>query len=44
MWQYLQMERKNHFCMVHESIPHELLPILHNFDDLRYMLLATPKP
>lgn len=44
MWQYLQMERKNNFCMVHESIPHELLPILHNFDDLRYMLLATPKP
>lgn len=33
----------SNYCMVHESIPEELLPMLYYGGDGKYMLLATPK-
>lgn len=39
----LAVSHNMNFCMVHEDIPHELLPILYYCGDGDYMLLATSR-
>lgn len=43
MKEAFRMDRLGNFCMVHERIPEELLPILYYRGEGDYMLLATKK-
>ena len=43
MQQYANIKLESNYCMVHENIPTELLPILYYVGDGPYMVLATKK-
>ena len=43
MQQYANMKLESNYCMVHEHIPTEHLPILYYVGDGPYMVLATKK-
>lgn len=43
MQQYANLKHECNYCMVHEKIPTELLPVLYYVGDGPYMVLATKK-
>ena len=43
MQQYANIKPESNYCMVHEKIPTELLPVLYYVGDGPYMVLATQK-
>ena len=43
MLQYANIKQESNYCMVHEHIPAENLPILYYVGEGPYMVLATPK-
>ena len=43
MQQYANIKLESNYCMVHEHIPAENLPILYYVGEGPYMVLATPK-
>ena len=43
MQQYANIKPESNYCMVHEKIPTELLPVLYYVGDGPYMVLATKK-
>lgn len=43
MQQYANIKPESNYCMTHEKIPTNLLPILYYVGDGPYMVLATPK-